>query len=77
MGHEKDFEQRLESKGLTRRDFMKFCTLVSATMGLGSSFVPRIAEALASQTAAGCLAVACGMPPVARGIAANDLCMDR
>lgn len=48
MGHERDLEKRLEAKGLTRRDFMKFCTLLSATMGLGSSFVPRIAEALAS-----------------------------
>lgn len=44
----KGFEDRLEEKGVSRRDFMKFCGLVSATMGLGTSFVPRIAEALAS-----------------------------
>lgn len=48
MQNEKDFERRLEQKGVSRRDFMKFCTLLSATMGLSSSFVPRIAEAIAS-----------------------------
>lgn len=41
-------EQRLEQRGVTRRDFMKFCTIVSATMGLAPSFAPKIAEALAS-----------------------------
>ncbi len=46
MGQENELEKRLESKGLTRRDFVKFCTVVSATMGLGPSFVPKIAEAL-------------------------------
>jgi [NiFe] hydrogenase small subunit len=48
MGQEKDFEERLAVKDLTRRDFMKFCTAVSATMGLAPSFVPKIAEALTS-----------------------------
>lgn len=42
------FEEKLEEKGVSRRDFLKFCGLVSATMGLGPSFAPRIAEALAS-----------------------------
>ncbi len=44
----KVFDERLEAKGVSRRDFIKFCGLVSATMGLGPSFVPQIAEALAS-----------------------------
>jgi [NiFe] hydrogenase small subunit len=48
MEQEREFEKRLEAKGVTRRDFVKFCTLVSATMGLTPSFVPKIAEALAS-----------------------------
>jgi [NiFe] hydrogenase small subunit len=36
-------------EGVSRRDFLKFCTFLSATMGLSTSFVPRIAEALTSQ----------------------------
>ena len=48
MGQENELEKRLEAKGLSRRDFVKFCTLVSAAMGLGPSFAPKIAEALAA-----------------------------
>lgn len=33
---------------VTRRDFMKFCTAVAATMGLPLSAVPQIAEAVTS-----------------------------
>lgn len=47
MELDKVVEQRLEQKGVSRRDFMKFCTFLSATMGLSSSFVPKVAEALA------------------------------
>jgi [NiFe] hydrogenase small subunit len=42
-------ERRLEEKGVTRRDFMKFCTIVAGAMGLGPSFGPRIYEAFAAQ----------------------------
>jgi len=48
MGQENDLEKRLESKGLSRRDFMKFCGIISATLGLSPSFAPKIAQALAS-----------------------------
>jgi [NiFe] hydrogenase small subunit len=48
MGQENDLEKRLEAKGFSRRDFMKFCGVVSATLGLSPSFAPKIAEALAS-----------------------------
>lgn len=48
MELDKSFEERLEQKGVNRRDFMKFCTFLSATMGLSHSFVPRVAEALAA-----------------------------
>ena len=34
--------------GVTRRDFMKFCTAVAATMGLPIGMVPKIAEAITS-----------------------------
>ncbi|SMC27228.1 [NiFe] hydrogenase small subunit [Desulfacinum hydrothermale DSM 13146] len=46
MERQECLEERLAQKGVTRRDFMKFCTLVSATMGLAPSFVPKVAEAL-------------------------------
>ena len=48
MAQEKRLDQFLEQKGVSRRDFMKTCTLLSATLGLSSSFAPQIAEALAS-----------------------------
>ena len=47
MDKEKAFYERLESKGVSRRDFMKFCTALTATMGLSSSFVPKVAEVFA------------------------------
>ena len=39
-------EKELEAQGIKRRDFMKFCTAVAVTMGLGPSFAPKVAEAL-------------------------------
>jgi [NiFe] hydrogenase small subunit len=48
MEHEQAFYERLESRGISRRDFMKFCTFLTATMGLSSSFVPKIAEVFAA-----------------------------
>jgi len=48
MDQQKEFYERLESKGVSRRDFMKFCTFLTATMGLSSSFVPKVAEVFAA-----------------------------
>jgi len=48
MEKEKEFYKRLEKKGVSRRDFMKYCTLLTATMGLSSSFVPKVAEVFAA-----------------------------
>ncbi|HOV86221.1 MAG TPA: hydrogenase small subunit [Syntrophobacteraceae bacterium] len=45
MKQEKVFAQ-LEQKGVSRRDFLKFCSFVSATMGLAPSMTPKVAEAL-------------------------------
>jgi len=45
MEQEKVFAQ-LEHKGVSRRDFLKFCSFVSATMGLAPSMTPKVAEAL-------------------------------
>jgi [NiFe] hydrogenase small subunit len=48
MEKEKEFYERLELKGVSRRDFMKYCTFLTATMGLSSSFVPKVAEVFAA-----------------------------
>lgn len=45
---EEEFYKRLEQKGYTRRDFMKFCTFLTAVMGLSASHVTRVAEVFAS-----------------------------
>ena len=45
---EKAFYEKLEDKGVSRRDFMKYCTFLTATMGLSSSFVPKVAEVFAA-----------------------------
>jgi len=36
----------LEERGVSRRDFMKFCTAMSAALALPVTFAPRIAQAL-------------------------------
>ena len=48
MEQEKAFYKKLEAKGVSRRDFMKYCTFLTATMGLSSSFVPKVAEVFAA-----------------------------
>lgn len=46
MSQEKDLLDRLERKGLSRRDFMKYCGALTATMGLSSAYAPKVAAAL-------------------------------
>jgi len=41
--------ERLAIKGVTRRDFVKFCGLMATVLGLPMSFAPRIAEAVAAK----------------------------
>jgi [NiFe] hydrogenase small subunit len=41
-------EERLAERGISRRDFLKFCTAVSVAMGMDSAFAPRVARALTS-----------------------------
>ncbi len=56
MENEEKFDQKLEEsisslvekKGVTRRDFMKFCGLIAATLGLEATMLPKVAEALVS-----------------------------
>lgn len=42
-------EERLERHGVSRRDFMKFCTAVAVTMGMGPAFADDVAAALTGQ----------------------------
>ena len=44
-----DVPERLALKGVSRRDFMKFCGFVATVLGLPMTFAPRIAEAVASK----------------------------
>ena len=37
---------KLSRRGVSRRDFIKFCSAMAATLALPSSLIPRIAEAL-------------------------------
>ncbi len=46
MSQEKDLLDRLERKGLSRRDFMKYCGALTATLGLSSAYAPKVAAAL-------------------------------
>lgn len=38
--------ERLAQRGVTRREFLKFCAVVTGTMALPSSFAPQVAYAL-------------------------------
>jgi [NiFe] hydrogenase small subunit len=46
MSWDNSIDRRLAEKGVSRREFLKFCTMVSATMGLAPSFAPKIAQAI-------------------------------
>jgi hypothetical protein len=39
-------EERLAARGVSRRQFLKFCAAMSATLALPATFTPRIAKAL-------------------------------
>ena len=40
------FPQQCEERGLSRRDFMRFCSAMASALALPAAFAPRIAEAL-------------------------------
>ena len=48
MGKENEVFDRLQNKGVSRRDFMKFSALMATTLGLAPTMAPRIAEAVTS-----------------------------
>ncbi|HUW13718.1 MAG TPA: hydrogenase small subunit [Anaerolineae bacterium] len=43
---EQDPATILRARGITRREFLKFCSVMAGTLALESTFVPRIAHAL-------------------------------
>lgn len=45
--NETDFYDKLEKRGITRREFLRYCTFLTATMGLSASFVPKVAAVFA------------------------------
>lgn len=40
------FYDVMRRQGITRRSFLKFCSLTASALGLGPAFIPRIAEAM-------------------------------
>jgi [NiFe] hydrogenase small subunit len=46
MDNHNEFIEKLEKKGVSRREFMKFCSMVAVSMGLASSGAVQIAEAV-------------------------------
>lgn len=44
-----DAEKRLERRGVSRRDFMKFCAAVGAALGLGAGGAAEVAAALTAK----------------------------
>ena len=42
MENEQKFEKRLEQRGISRRQFLKYCGAVTAAIGLGPGFAPKL-----------------------------------
>ncbi|MEJ2491724.1 MAG: twin-arginine translocation signal domain-containing protein, partial [Desulfuromonadales bacterium] len=38
--------QRVEARGISRRDFIKFCTATTAALALPVTMIPRVAQAV-------------------------------
>ena len=53
MGSEAAFYERLAKRGVSRRDFLKFCGSTAAVLGLSSTFVPTIATKIAGAAESG------------------------
>ena len=43
-----EFFETLEQKGITRRDFVKFCTFLTATMGFSAGYVGKVMDVFAA-----------------------------
>jgi [NiFe] hydrogenase small subunit len=49
MECETEFEQRLEQRGISRRQFLKYCATVAGAIGLGPAFGPKVYAAFATE----------------------------
>ena len=49
MDSETKFEDRLEQRGISRRQFLKYCSVVAGALGLGPSFGPQVFKAFAAE----------------------------
>ncbi len=49
MGTPETFYEVIRRQGVSRRSFLKFCSLTAASMGLAPSFAPRIARAMETE----------------------------
>jgi [NiFe] hydrogenase small subunit len=49
MEHREEILASMEAKGVNRRDFIKYCTLITSVLGLAPSMVPRVAEAVTAK----------------------------
>lgn len=48
MQSEQEFERRLEQRGITRRSFLKYCSVIAGALGLGPAFGPHVYRAFAA-----------------------------
>jgi len=46
MSHDDTFYAAMRRRGISRRDFLKFCTVTTASLGLSASLVGQVAHAL-------------------------------
>lgn len=46
MNNEETFYQAMRRQGVTRRSFLKYCSLAATSLGLGAGMAPKIAWAL-------------------------------
>jgi [NiFe] hydrogenase small subunit len=49
MEHKEEMLATLEAKGVNRREFIKYATLVTSVLGLAPSMIPRVAQAMAAK----------------------------
>lgn len=46
MNNEETFYRAMRRQGVTRRSFLKYCSLAATSLGLGAGMAPKIAQAL-------------------------------
>jgi len=49
MEHKEEMLATLDTKGVNRRDFIKYATLVTSVLGLAPSMIPRVAQAMTAK----------------------------